>query len=132
VRMTKHVIVVLATVAFVGGWAPSAYAAFVSKRDARTYLLGAVPKGAARVMLPDERARFFHPANVWIEPARSCHRRSAEAVSCRIRVRLEPDAAHRAANWWPISCSGAVLVRRLGDGRLKGDQLNYVCRTLRR
>lgn len=129
--MTKRVIVVLLAVALVGGSTGTAEAAFVSKREARTYLLGAVPKGAARVMLPDERARFFHAAGVWVEPARSCDRRSAEAVSCRVRVRLEPDAEHRAANWWPISCRGAVLVRRLGDGRLKGDQLNYVCRTLR-
>jgi hypothetical protein len=129
--MTTRVIVLALAVALMGGLAPTADAAFVGKRAARTYLLDAVPRGAPRVLLPDERAGFFRTARVWVQPARDCRRRAAAAVSCRMRVRLVPDAAHRASNWWPISCRGAVLVRRLGDGRLKGSQLDYTCRTVR-
>jgi hypothetical protein len=112
-------------------WAPAAHAAYVGKRAARAYLLRAVPPEAPRIMLRDERAGFFRTARLWVQPARRCHRRAADAVSCRITVRLVPDAAHRARNWWPISCRGAVLVSRLADGRLKGDQLDYACRTIR-
>jgi hypothetical protein len=130
--MTKHVIAVALAAALLGGSAPSADAAFVAKKAAREYLVGAVPKGAPRVLLRDERAAFFRTARLWVEPASDCHRHAAEAVSCRIQARLVPDAEHRKSNWWPISCSGAVLVRRMDDGRLKGSQLNYVCRTVRR
>jgi hypothetical protein len=45
---------------------------------------------------------------------------------------LVPDAAHRRKNWWPISCRGSVLVGRMADGRLRGKQRDYVCRTTRR
>jgi hypothetical protein len=38
---------------------------------------------------------------------------------------------HRRRNWWPIACRGSVLVGLLDDGRLKGSQLDYVCRTVR-
>ena len=118
-------------VALWGALVPSADAAFVGKRAARTYLLNAVPRGAPRVMLRDERAAFFHTDRLWIEPASACDRADAGNVSCQMRARLLPDAAHRKSNWWPISCSGAVLVTRLADGRLKGSQQNYVCRTVR-
>jgi hypothetical protein len=129
--MRTRVIAVALGVALLAGWAPPADAAFVGKRAARAYLLHAVPRGAPRVLLRDERAGFFRTARVWIQPARRCHRRATVAVSCRMRTRLVPDAAHRAENWWPISCSGSVLVRRLDDGRLKGSQLGYTCRTVR-
>ena len=129
--MTTRVIAAALGAALLGSWAAPADAAFVGKRAARAYLLDAVPPGAPRVLLRDERAAFFRTERVWIEPARRCHRRAAAAVSCRMRTRLVPDAAHRAGNWWPISCSGAVLVRRLDDGRLKGSQLDYTCRTVR-
>jgi hypothetical protein len=118
-------------VALLGSWVPAADAAFVSKREARGYLLDAVPRGAPRVLLGDERTNFFRTAGLWVEPAPRCHRRAAAAVSCRFRTRLVPDAEHRKRNWWPIACRGAVLVGRLGDGRLKGSQSNYVCRTVR-
>jgi hypothetical protein len=131
--MTKRVIAAALAAALVGGSAaPVAGAAFVGKDAARTYLLGAVPKGAPRVLLRDERAAFFRTERLSVEPASSCHRDAAAAVSCRIQARLVPDAAHRKSNWWPIDCSGAVLVQRMNDGRLKGSQLNYVCRTVRR
>jgi hypothetical protein len=129
--MTTRVIAAALAVALWGAWAPTADAAFVGKREARTYLLHAVPRGAPRVLLRDERAAFFHTAGLWIQPASGCQRRGAGAVSCRMRARLLPDAAHRRGNWWPISCSGAVLVRRLADGRLKGAQQNYMCQTVR-
>jgi hypothetical protein len=131
--MTQRVIVAALAAALVGGSAaPVAGAAFVGKQAARTYLVGAVPKGAPRVLLRDERAGFFRTQRLWVEPASSCHRDAAAAVSCRIQARLVPDAEHRRSNWWPISCTGAVLVTRMDDGRLKGSQQNYVCRTLRR
>ena len=129
--MTKRVLAVALAAALVGGWPSVADAAFVAKRAARAYLVRAVPAGAPRVLLHDERSAFFHTDKAWVEPASRCHRRSAEAVSCRMRTLLVPDAAHRKRNWWPISCSGPVLVRRLADGRLKGSQLNYTCRTVR-
>jgi hypothetical protein len=131
VRVIKRLIAVALAAALLGGVAPTADAAFVSKRAARDYLLDAVPRGAPRVLLGGERAAFFRTAELWVEPARSCHRRSAVAVSCRFRARLVPDAAHRKRNWWPISCSGEAVVQRLGDGRLKGSQRDYVCRTVR-
>jgi hypothetical protein len=117
---------------FAGALAPPAGAAFVVKRDARAYLLDAVPPLAPRVMLRDERAGFFHTERLWVQRAEGCRRRSAVAVSCRIVVRLVPDAAHRRQNWWPISCRGSVLVGRMDDGRLRGRQRDYVCRTTRR
>jgi hypothetical protein len=126
-----RLIVVALAVGLSGGWASSADAAFVSKRAARAYVLRAVPAGAPRVLLRDERSEFFHTKRLWVEPARRCRRHSAVAVSCRFRARLVPDAAHRKRNWSPISCRGTVLVQRLGDGRLKGSQREYVCRTVR-
>ena len=130
--MTKRLIATALAVALAGGWVATADAAFVSKTEARAYLLRAVSKGAPRVLLRDERAAFFATASLWVEPAESCQRRAPTAVNCRFRARLVPDAAHRKRNWWPISCRGSVLVRRLGDGRLKGSQGPYVCRTERR
>jgi hypothetical protein len=129
--MTRRLIPPALAVALLGGWAPAAHAAFVSKRDARAYVLRAVPRDGPRVLLHDGRSEFFRTARVWVQPARSCQRRAATAVSCRFRARLVPDAAHRERNWWPISCSGSVLVRRLDDGRLQGSQGGYVCRTER-
>jgi len=129
--MTKRLITVALAVGLWGSWAPSADAAFVSKRDARAYLLDAMPPAMPRVLLGDERAGFFRTGQLWIQPAPSCHRQAAIAVSCRFRARLVPDAAHRKRNWWPISCRGTVLVQRRGDGRLKGSQRHYVCRTVR-
>lgn len=128
--MPKRAIAVVLAVAILGG-APAADAAFVSKREARAFLLRAVPPGAPRVLLRDERAAFFRTARLWVSPARRCHRRADVAVSCRFHARLVADAAHRSANWWPISCRGAVLVVRRGDGRLLGRQRHYVCRTVR-
>jgi hypothetical protein len=128
--MTKCVIAAALTVALWGGLPPAADAAFVGKRAAREYLVHAVPAGAPRVLLHDERSAFFRTAESWVEPASGCQRRDAEAVSCRVRTLLVPDAEHRKRNWWPISCSGAVLVGRLADGRLKGSQLDYTCRTV--
>ena len=127
----KRVLAVALAALASGGWAPAADAAFVGRREARTYLLRAVPPDAPRVMLRDERGGFFRTARLWVQRARRCHRRSPAAVSCRIVARLVPDAEHRRRNWWPIECRGAVLVGRLGDGRLKGSQLDYVCRTVR-
>ena len=129
--MTMRVIAVALAVALWSSWPQAADAAFVGKRAARAYLVRALPAGAPRVLLHDERSAFFHTAQSWVEPASRCHRRAADGVSCRMRTLLEPDAAHRKGNWWPISCRGAVLVRRLADGRLKGSQLDYTCRTVR-
>jgi hypothetical protein len=129
--MKKRLIPPALAVALLGGWTPSAHAAFVSKRDARAYVLRAVPRDAPRVMLRDERSAFFRTEKLWVEPARRCRRHAATAVSCRFRARLVPDAAHRKGNWSPITCRGAVLVRRLDDGRLQGSQRDYVCRTER-
>jgi hypothetical protein len=130
--MTKRVIAAALAAALVGGLAaPVAGAPFVGKDAARSYLLRAVPKGAPRVLLRDERAAFFRTQRLWVEPASSCHRDAAAAVRCRIQARLVPDAEHRKRNWWPISCDGAVLVKRMDDGRLKGSQLDYTCRTVR-
>jgi hypothetical protein len=131
VLTTKRLIAVGLAVALSGGWASTADAAFVSKREARAFLLRALPPGAPRALLRDERIAFFRTDRVWVQPARGCRRRAAAAVGCRFRVRLVPDAAHRRHNWWPISCHGAVLVRRLGDGRLKGSPRGYACRTIR-
>jgi hypothetical protein len=111
--------------------APAADAAFVGKRAARAYVIDHVPPDAPRVMLGDERAAFFRTERLWVQRAERCRRRSAVEVSCRIVARMVPDAAHRSQNWWPIVCRGSVLVGRLDDGRLKGTQLDYVCRTVR-
>ena len=128
--MPKHVVAVAVAVAMLG-WVPTADAASVSKREARTFLLRVVPRSAPRVMLRDYRAAFFRTARLWVEPARRCRRRAATAVSCRYRARLVPDAEHRRRNWWPIICRGAVLVVRRAGGRLQGRQRDYVCRTVR-
>lgn len=127
--MTKRLIPTALAVALLGGWTPTAQAAFVSKRDARAYVLRAVPADAPRILLRDERSAFFRTERLWVEPSRRCRRHAAAAVSCRFRARLVPDATHRKRNYSPISCRGAVLVRRLDDGRLQGAQRDYVCRT---
>lgn len=129
--ISKCVIAVAFAAVPVAGWTPAADAAFVGKHEARAYLLRVVASGAPRVMLRDERASFFRTTRLWVQPARRCDRRSAVAVSCRVVARLVPDAEHRRRNWWPISCRGTVLVGRLDDGRLKGSQRGYVCRTVR-
>jgi hypothetical protein len=128
--MTKRVMAMALTGAIVGAFAPPAEAAFVAKRDARTFLLRVVPPDAPRVMLRDGRAAIFHTARLWVQPSSGCDRRAAESVSCRIVARLAPDSAHRKVNWWPIDCRGAVRVVRRGDGRLVATQQNYVCRTV--
>jgi len=128
--MTQRLLAVALAGALLGGLAPAAEAAFVSKSQAREYLLRVVPRGAPRVMLDDKRAAFFRTDKVSV-PLRGCHRRSAAAVSCGVTARLVPDVAHRKRNWWPISCRGEVLVRRLGDGTLQGKQGDYTCRTVR-
>ena len=129
--LRTRVIAVAFAAVLSGVWAPAADAAFVGKRAARIYVLHNVPRGAPRVMLGDERAAFFRTERLWVQRAERCHRRSAVEVSCRIVARLVPDAAHRRANWSPITCRGGVLVGRLNDGRLRGSQLDYVCRTVR-
>lgn len=129
--MPKRLLAMALAVALFGGWAPSADAAFVSKRQARAYLLRAVPPSAPRVLLRDRRSAFFRTARLRVEPARRCRRHGTRAVSCRFWARLVPDAAHRRRNWWPIHCRGAVLVRRRANGRLQGLQRDYVCRTVR-
>ncbi len=128
--MPNSVIAVALAVALLG-WVPSAGAASVSKREARAFLVRAVPRSAPRVMLRDRRAAFFRTARLWVEPVRRCRRRAATAVSCRYRARLVPDAVHRRRNWWPIICRGVVLVVRRAGGRLQGRQRDYVCRTVR-
>lgn len=131
VLLRTRVIAVVLAAMLLGVSAPAADAAFVAKRAARAYVLENVPPGAARVMLGDERARFFRTERLWVQRAERCHRRSAVAVSCRIVARLVPDAVHRRGNWWPIDCRGSVLVELAGDDRLRGTQLDYVCRTVR-
>jgi hypothetical protein len=128
---TRSIAVTLAAVVLVGGGTASAEAGFVSKREARAYLLDAMPPDAPRVLLRDERAQFFRTTQLSIPPARRCQRRAAAVVVCRFRARLEPDAEHRERNWWPISCRGTVLVRRLDSGRLQALQRDYTCRTVR-
>ena len=128
--MPKGVVAVALAVALLG-LVPTADAAVVTKREARAFLVRAVPPSAPRVMLRDLRATFFRTARLWVEPARRCRRRAATAVSCRYRARLVPDAEHRQRNWWPISCRGVVLVVRRARGRLQGRQRDYVCRTVR-
>jgi hypothetical protein len=123
------VIAVAFAAMLLGVCAPTADAAFVAKRAARAYVLKNVPPRAPSVMLRDERAGFFRTERLWVQRAERCKRRSAVAVSCRIVALLVPDAAHRRRNWWPIECRGSVLVE-LRDGRLKGSQLDYVCRTV--
>lgn len=113
-----------------GVWAPVADAAFVGKREARAYVLDVVPAGAPQVMLRDERAGFFRTERLWVQPAQRCQRRAPVSVSCRVVAQLVPDAAHRARNWWPISCRGSVLVTRLDTGRLQATQRDYACRTI--
>jgi hypothetical protein len=129
--MPKRLLVMAVSIALFVGWTPTADAAFLSKRQARSFLLRAVPPSAPRVLLRDRRSAFFRTARVRVAPARRCRRHGAAAVSCRFRARLVPDAAHRRRNWWPIHCRGAVLVRRRANGRLQGVQRNYVCRTVR-
>ena len=130
--MLRTCVTVVAFIGVLAGtWAPVADAAFVGKRAARAYIVKVVPRGAPSVMLGDERAGFFRTERLWVERAERCRRHSAVAVSCRFVARLVPDAVHRKRNWWPISCRGSVLVGRLSDGRLKGTQRDYVCRTAR-
>ena len=76
----KRMMAVALAVAMLG-WVPTADAAFVSKRQARTFLVRAVPPSAPHVMLRDYRAAFFRTARLWVEPARRCRRRAAAAVS---------------------------------------------------
>lgn len=126
-----RVLVTVCLIVIVGMWAPVARAAFVGKDEARAYLLDAIRKGAPRVMLGDERAAIFRTERLWVQRAERCRRESAQVVSCRFVARLEADASRSARNWWPITCRGSVAVGRLQDGRLHGDQRDYVCRTTR-
>ena len=128
---TRVLVVVCLTLA-AGMWAPVADAAFVGKKEARAYLVDAVRKGGPRVMLGGERGRIFRTAKLWVQRAERCRRRSEELVTCRFVARLQADPGRSERNWWPITCRGSVTVGRLEDGRLQGDQNDYVCRTTRR
>jgi hypothetical protein len=123
--------VVLGVVLGVAWAPPAAHGAFVAKSEARAFVREVVPPDAPRVMLRDERAGFFRTERLWVQSAPRCRRRAAAAVSCRVVVRMVPDAPHRRSNWWRISCRGSVLVRRGDDGRLTATQRDYVCRTIR-
>jgi len=122
---------VIVTLATVGAAAPAAEAAFVGKDDARSYLLRVVPAAAPGVLLGDERGAFFRTGKLWVQRAERCRRRSNVDVTCRFTARLEPDAEHRAQNWWPIDCRGTLLVGLNDGARLQATQRDYACRTIR-
>lgn len=102
----------------------------LTKAEARGFIMRGFRVSGARVMLKDERAEFFSVKSLIVEPARRCERINAATVSCSFRARLDPDAAHKKAHWFPIRCRGAVKAEKLEDGRLKGTMRDYVCRTV--
>lgn len=82
----------------------------------------------APTLLRDERATFFktkRPITV-----KACTRRNRPTVICRFSLILNPDAAHRKANWFPIRCRGRVRSRHRVDDSILGDVRGYTCRTL--
>ena len=93
-----RVIALTLSVVFAGIFPPAAEAAFVGKDAARAYLLKAVPRGAPRVMLRDERAGFLRTQRVWVQAARGCHRRSAVEVSGAPGPRRGASPGELAAN----------------------------------
>lgn len=102
---------------------------FLSRHDARTFIQRQLPDAAPALLLKDKRAKFYTTQRLRVQPARGCHRKNKSQVSCRYRLRLDPDAAHREANWWPIHCRGAILVTHLRDGALGGTLDYYTCRS---
>jgi hypothetical protein len=99
----------------------------LSKREARAFIIRNLPPVAARVMLKDERARFFRPGRITVEPARRCDRENRSIVSCRFRIRLRPTREGRSRNLAAIDCAGIDRVARLSDGGIGGALGNYRC-----
>jgi hypothetical protein len=99
----------------------------ISKREARGFIIRNLPPVAATAMLKDERARYFRPGRITVEPARRCNRENRSIVSCRFRIRLRPTREGRSRNLAPIDCAGVDRVARLSDGGIGGALGNYRC-----
>jgi hypothetical protein len=99
----------------------------LSKRDARSFVIRKLPGVAAAAMLKDERAAFFRPGGIRVEPARACVRENVSIVSCRFSLRLRPTKAKTAEGWTPIRCTGVDRVARLSNGGIGGELGNYRC-----
>lgn len=102
----------------------------LTKKDARKFIQVALPPSAPYVLLKDSRSSFFHTTALSVQPAHRCRRLARNRVSCRFRLRMEPDRAHRLAHWFPIACLGATEAIKPDDGNTFGEMRNYKCRTV--
>jgi hypothetical protein len=102
----------------------------LSKRQARAFVVRRLPPVAAAAMLKDQRAAFFRPGGIRVEPARTCERENRSIVTCRFTIRLRPTKARRAVGWTPIRCTGVDRVARLSNGGIGGELGNYRCVSL--
>ena len=102
----------------------------ITKREARAFIITNLPEAAPGDMLKDDRAGWFTTAKLRVEKARRCDRETASIVSCRFVLRMDPDAVHREAGWFPIRCRGSEAVASLSDGGQGGEITGYTCVTI--
>lgn len=102
----------------------------LTKQEAHDFEQRQLPESAPKLLLKDERGDFYSTSKTHIEQAEHCGRVSKAMVNCRFRVRLKPDKAHAAKNWWPIRCRGSFDIARLTNGGIGGELQNYVCKTI--
>jgi hypothetical protein len=79
-------------------------------------------------LLRDQRATFFSVESARL---RATRRTSHSTVIVAFRIRLRPDAAHAARNWWPIVCTGRTRNTERPDGSKVGRIAGYRCTTVR-
>lgn len=101
----------------------------LTKAEAHDFTRKQLPPQAPELLLKDERADFFHTSWIHVQQARRCDRQDTSTVTCRYKLRLRPDRAHRKAHWFPIRCNGSLKVVSLSNGGLGGDLGNYRCVT---
>ncbi len=108
--------------------ADPAIGGFLSVKAAIRFQKKYFPPVAPTSLLRDNRATFFktkRPISV-----RSCRRVNRATVICRFSLIMTPNAAHRRAHWFPISCRGTVRSRHRVDNSIIGDVRGYKCKTV--
>jgi hypothetical protein len=99
----------------------------LTRKEARTSVLRALPSQAPELLLKDERAEFFKTSSISVDRMRRIDR---SQIRVHYKLTMRPDTAHRKAHWFPIRCRGWVLIAKLTTGKLGGDIKNYKCVTV--
>ena len=123
----RRLLLSAASVLLASGAPAAARTPLLTKREAvqfvRAYFVPRAPG-----LLRDQRATFFSVGSATL---RATRRISRSTVIVAFRIRLRPDAAHAARDWWPIVCDGRTRNTERPDGSRVGHIAGYRCATAR-